>query len=61
MRAASRLVSSACSVISERACCPAVTTSGDLLDCALNSAPIALPTPGAVWRLTSAGRPLACA
>ena len=28
------------------------------MDCALNSAPIALPTPGAVWRLTSAGRPL---
>ena len=61
MRAASRLVRLACSVISARACWPAVTTSGDLLACALKIAPIALPTPGAVCRLTSVGRPLACA
>ena len=58
---ASRLVRLACSVISERACWPAVTTSGDLFACALKIAPIPLPTPGAVWRLTSAGPPLACA
>jgi len=61
MRVASRLVRFACSVISERDCCPAVTTSGDLLAWALKIAPIAWPTPGAVCRFTSAGRPLACA
>jgi len=61
MRTASRLVRFACSVISARTCWPAVMTSGDLLACALKIAPIALPTPGAVCRLTSVGRPLACA
>ena len=44
-----------------RTCWPAVITSGDLLACALKIAPIALPTPGAVWRFTSVGRPDACA
>ena len=28
-----------------------------MLACALKIAPIALPTPGAVWRFTSVGRP----
>ena len=48
MRAASRFVSSASSVISERACWPAVITSGLRWRGALKIAPIALPTPGAV-------------
>ncbi len=61
MRAASRLVRLAWSVISERACWPAVISSGDLFACALKIAPMALPTPGAVWRLTTVGFPLACA
>ncbi len=61
IRVASRLVRLACSVISDLYCCPAVTTSGVLLACALKIAPIPLPRPGAVWRLTSAGCPLAWA
>ena len=59
--AASRLVSVAPIVISERACWPAVTSSGARLARALKIAPIALPRPGAVWRFTCATRPLACA
>ena len=54
---ASRFVRFAWSVISERACCPAVTSSGVLFACALKIAPIPLPTPGAVWRLTMGGPP----
>ena len=48
-------------VIWGRTCWPAVITSGDLLAWALKIPPTALPTPGAVWRLTCVGRPLACA
>src|SRR5215207_6367426 len=47
--------------MSERDCCPAVTTTGEWLACALKMPPMPLPTPGAVWRLTHVGRPLACA
>ena len=36
---------------------PAVTTSGARLSRAVSSAPIALATPGAVWRFTSTGPP----
>ena len=61
IRIASRLVRLACIVIIERACWPAVITTGEWFACALKIAPIALPTPGAVWRLTSAGRPEAWA
>ena len=57
MRVASRLVRLACSVMSERACWPAVTTSGDLFAWALKIAPMPLPIPGAVWRFTIVGRP----
>lgn len=42
-------------------CWPAVTTSGAPEICALSSAPIAWPSPPAVWRLTKPGRPDACA
>ena len=59
--AASTLVSSACMVIIARTCCPDVTTSGALFAYAVKIAPTALPTPGVVCRLTSAGRPVACA
>jgi hypothetical protein len=34
---------------------------GEWLACALKIAPIALPTPGAVWRLATEARPEACA
>ena len=51
IRIASRLVRFACSVICARACWPAVTRTGEWLAWALKIAPIALPTPGAVWRL----------
>ena len=61
IRIASRLVRFACIVIIERACWPAVRTTGEWLAWALKIAPIALPTPGAVWRFTSVGRPEACA
>ena len=54
-------VSIASSVIIGRTCWPAVTISGVLLAAALTSAPTALPTPGAVCRFTSAGRPVAWA
>ena len=47
--------------MSERACCPAVTSSGVLLAWALKIAPMPLPTPGAVCRLTIVVRPLAWA
>ena len=39
----------------------AVMTSGALLARAVQIAPTAFPTPGAVWRLTWVGLPLACA
>ncbi|CAJ3194798.1 Uncharacterised protein [Burkholderia pseudomallei] len=45
----------------ERACWPAVTTSGVLFRYAVNSTPIALPTPAAECRFTTAALPLACA
>ena len=57
MRVASRLVRLAWSVMSERACCPAVTSSGVLFAWALKIAPMPLPTPGAVWRFTIVVRP----
>ena len=54
---ASRLVRFASIVICGRTCWPAVISSGDLFACALKIPPTALPTPGAVWRLTCvAGR-----
>ena len=61
MRVASRFVRFAWSVISERLCWPAVTSSGVLFACALKIPPIPLPTPGAVCRLTWPTVPLACA
>ena len=57
----SRLVRFASIMICGRTCWPAVITSGDLFAWALKIPPTALPTPGAVWRLTCVGRPLACA
>ncbi len=61
MRIASRLVRLACRVIWARVCWPAVTRTGEWLAWALKIAPIALPTPGAVWRLATEGRPEAWA
>ncbi len=61
IRVASRLVRFACRVIWARACWPAVTSSGEWLAWALKIAPIALPTPGAVWRLTTVVLPEAWA
>ncbi len=61
MRVASRLVRFACRVIWARVCCPAVTSTGEWFAWALKIAPIALPTPGAVWRLAIETRPDACA
>jgi hypothetical protein len=58
---ASRLVRFASIVICGRTCCPAVIRSGALLACALKIPPTALPTPGAVWRLTCVTFPLAWA
>ncbi len=52
MRVASRLVRFACIVTAARTCWPAVISRGEWLACALKIAPIALPTPGAVCRLT---------
>ena len=60
-RVASRLVRLACIVIWARTCWPAVTSSGEWFACALKIAPMPLPTPGAVCRLTCAGRPEAWA
>ena len=57
IRVASRLVRFACRVIWARACWPAVISSGEWFAWALKIAPIALPTPGAVWRLTTVVRP----
>ena len=56
-RMASRLVRLASIVIWARTCWPAVISSGDLLAWALKIPPTALPTPGAVCRLTWVGRP----
>ena len=61
IRVASRLVRFACIVITGRTCWPAVINSGAWFACALKIAPIALPTPGAVWRFTWATFPLAWA
>ena len=58
---ASRLVGFACIVTWARTCWPAVTSNGDLFAWALKIAPSPFPTPGAVCRLTWAGRPDACA
>ena len=58
---ASGFVSRASRFIIGRTCCPAVTTSGAPLADALTRAPTALPTPGAVCRLTRVGRPRAWA
>ncbi|PSK62558.1 hypothetical protein B0E53_05540 [Micromonospora sp. MH33] len=44
-----------------RVCWPAVTISGVLLCQAVTRLPMPLPIPGAVCRLTCAGRPVACA
>jgi hypothetical protein len=44
-----------------RCCCPAVTTIGVPVAATLTRTPIALPRPGAVWRLTNEGRPVAWA
>jgi hypothetical protein len=51
----------ACIVIWARTCWPAVISSGEWLAWALKIAPIALPTPGAVCRLTWVVIPDACA
>ena len=58
---ASRLVSSASWVTWARTCWPAVMTSGALFARAVQIAPTALPTPGAVCRLTWVGFPVAWA
>jgi hypothetical protein len=60
-RVASRFVRFACMVMWARTCWPAVTTSGEWFAWALKIAPIPLPTPGAVCRLTWVGRPEAWA
>ncbi|EDT00465.1 hypothetical protein BamIOP4010DRAFT_6012 [Burkholderia ambifaria IOP40-10] len=44
-----------------RACWPAVTISGVRFLNAVNRLPIALPTPAAECRLTTAALPVACA
>ncbi len=61
MRIASRFVRFACMPMCGRTCWPAVTRSGEWFACALKIPPIALPTPGAVWRFAWPTVPDACA
>ncbi len=60
-RSSARPVRNGSNAICRRSCWPTTTTSGARVSRALAIALIALPRPGAVWRLTNDGSPVAIA